>query len=430
MNSCVTRRLRGFPLVLALAGLLVGGPQTSHAGKLNDYNNDGASDLTAVFPSYYHGGTWYARSLDVGKPYPRIIAWGAPKPTPVGSVPQPQSAFCIPVPGDYDGDGKYDIANYSAIKKRLRLYTVGGVLLKELSWAWPGDTPVPGDYDGDGRSDLAMFWSTYGKWYIQGSLTSSSVKAIAYGIEWGSPSMIPVPGDYDGDGRSDLAMWNPVTGRWYIRTLTGKVLVWNLQWGARGMVPVPGDYNSDKIWDLALYQESTGRWYILPLRADGATGKPVAFAKQWGYPGAAAVPGDYDGDNRCDLAVYDRMSGVWYVLKVQPYVKVLATVGDVQFGGAGLTPAGVSGPFIANSRSVQFVEDRPGTTWQLMGTGGLPPYQFSANSALPAGLTLSSSGLISGTPSVSGGFAFYVTMTDNNGCSCLSQLSMSIVSPY
>lgn len=53
----------------------------------------------------------------------------------------------------------------------------------------------------------------------------------------------------------------------------------------------------------------------------------------------------------------------------------------------------------------------------LIASGGQPPYTFStalASGALPPGLALSSSGLITGTPSASGTFNFNVTGTDSS----------------
>jgi hypothetical protein len=53
----------------------------------------------------------------------------------------------------------------------------------------------------------------------------------------------------------------------------------------------------------------------------------------------------------------------------------------------------------------------------ITASGGALPYTYIvASGALPNGLSLSSSGLLSGTPSAGGTFNFTVTATDNNGC--------------
>ena len=54
---------------------------------------------------------------------------------------------------------------------------------------------------------------------------------------------------------------------------------------------------------------------------------------------------------------------------------------------------------------------------QLTGSGGAAPYVFTVPSGtLPAGLTLTAAGLISGLPTVAGAPAFTVRGTDANGC--------------
>ncbi|MCX6303741.1 MAG: T9SS type A sorting domain-containing protein [Bacteroidetes bacterium] len=50
-------------------------------------------------------------------------------------------------------------------------------------------------------------------------------------------------------------------------------------------------------------------------------------------------------------------------------------------------------------------------------TGGAVSVTYSTSSVLPAGLTLSSGGVLSGVPSVTGTFPIIVTATDANGCS-------------
>jgi len=49
-------------------------------------------------------------------------------------------------------------------------------------------------------------------------------------------------------------------------------------------------------------------------------------------------------------------------------------------------------------------------------SGGIGATTFSTASALPAGLTLSSAGVLSGTPTQTGSFPITVTATDSNGC--------------
>jgi hypothetical protein len=48
---------------------------------------------------------------------------------------------------------------------------------------------------------------------------------------------------------------------------------------------------------------------------------------------------------------------------------------------------------------------------------GTPPYSFSLYSgSLPPGMTLSSSGTISGTPTATGTYTPFITLTDSVGC--------------
>ncbi|MBV8818559.1 MAG: putative Ig domain-containing protein, partial [Acidobacteriaceae bacterium] len=63
----------------------------------------------------------------------------------------------------------------------------------------------------------------------------------------------------------------------------------------------------------------------------------------------------------------------------------------------------------------------------LNATGGAPPYQWAiAGGQLPAGLNLSSSGQISGTPSQSGDSSFAVKVTDSNQVSALQNCSLLV----
>ena len=68
---------------------------------------------------------------------------------------------------------------------------------------------VPGDYDGDGKVDLAAFRPSSGQCWI---LTSSSGYATYLNRQWGTSTDVPVTGDWDGDAIDDLGIFRPSTG--------------------------------------------------------------------------------------------------------------------------------------------------------------------------------------------------------------------------
>jgi hypothetical protein len=69
-----------------------------------------------------------------------------------------------------------------------------------------------------------------------------------------------------------------------------------------------------------------------------------------------------------------------------------------------------------NCGTLTVYKNVPMTPVTLSGSGGVGgPYTFSNASGLPAGVTISSSGVISGTPTVTGTFNFTVTVADKNG---------------
>ena len=98
-------------------------------------------------------------------------------------------------------------------------------------------------------------------------------------------------------------------------------------------VCVPGDYNGDSRNDLAVFDSNLGKWYVLAL--DGIT--CMAWGVDWGWPGAVPVPGDYDGDKNADLAVFDKIQGYWYIWSV---AKNTTLVWQQNWGWPGANPPG------------------------------------------------------------------------------------------
>ena len=105
--------------------------------------------------------------------------------------------------GDYDGDGRADLATYRLSTGEWRIWTSGSSFLTStvLVWGEAGDVPMPADYNGDRVTDLAVYRPSAGTWHLWLSGTQTPMT-----VHWGGPDDEPVTMDYDGDGKADLGL--------------------------------------------------------------------------------------------------------------------------------------------------------------------------------------------------------------------------------
>jgi len=199
---------------------------------------------------------------------------------------------------DYNGNGIYDSAD--------KFYAFGGP-------SSSGYVPVVGDWNGDGRTKIGYY--RYGFWLLDTNGSGVFDAGDAYYAFGGNGAgEFPLVGDWNGDGRSKI-------GYFYHGT-------WLLDYNGDGLftaadkyynsftyylstdLPVTGDWNGDGKAKIGIYRE--GFW-ILDYNGNGTyegTGpgqdKFYAFG---GHPGDVPIYGDWSGDGRIKIGLYN--NGFW-----------------------------------------------------------------------------------------------------------------------
>jgi hypothetical protein len=266
-------------------------PMVAAAVRL-DYTGDGYSDL--LFRNQSTGALtlWAMRGNQILRR------------TAVTSLPYPWIAEAS---GDFDGDGTSDLLwrNDKSGQLIAALLRDGAVVGSgsvsapnfKLSRSWKVDGI--GDFDGDGREDIALAHRTSGVVELltmNGAALASHIVRRAATPDW---YLLATP-DADGDGVSELVWQNQTSFETRIESLaapgqTHPLLPAGTPWRFAGS----GDLDGDGRQDLLLRNKDTKRLQPLLLvgaRATLATAGAASPSKGWSLRGL----GDFDGDGRAD----------------------------------------------------------------------------------------------------------------------------------
>ncbi|MEQ1643572.1 MAG: CHRD domain-containing protein [Pyrinomonadaceae bacterium] len=279
-----------------------------------DTDGDGDSDYGIVRPGSGGAGgvtTWYT-SLNSGTPNdPHTVnQWGT-------------NADVI-TPGDFDGDGKDDIAFWRPTgTPAFFILRSSTSTLQQVTFGLQGDDPtIVGDYSGDGKDDPAIYRagatasSQSFFWTFPSSGPLQNVQVVQ---AWGVGSDFAVPGDYDGDGRHDLVVARNIGGVNTFIMFSSQSQISFTSFGiGSGASPdraVPGDYDGDGRTDFAVTRNEAGgiAWWYRP-----SAGGPDTRVG-WGVAGSdIEAQGDYDGNGTTDPAIWRPAGGSMFFALTGP----------------------------------------------------------------------------------------------------------------
>ena len=240
------------------------------------------------------------------------------------------------VAGDVDGDGRDDlimISNRASSGFEIRHLISTGTGYTIGNWRRPAGTgigagenvsnyrPYAGDFNGDGKIDIAVIeqGSSTVKAFIclNGGASCTNAGTI---LNVGTATFAPMVGDSNGDGYADiiLARRDGLYGYAYtflstgMGTLQTAVPTTQILQANNDYRVSAGDFDGDGALDLVWVDEVTP--HDISLMAGTGTG---AFSNSetilGGFeylpkPNYSLLPGDYDGDGKADLGAFGRNS--------------------------------------------------------------------------------------------------------------------------
>ncbi len=233
-----------------------------------------------------------------------------------------------------------------------------------------GGIPLAGDFDGDGRDEVAVFMDGY--WMIDVNRTGAWDETDLL-AKLGDSEDRPVVGDWDGDGKDDIGIYGPMWERdpeaierepglpnpdndpftkpknvppmvGHDATNGARILkltshgqqradvvdhVFGIDDGEK--VPVTGDWNGNGIRSIGTFE---GGLWRMDVNGDGQFDHRDGSAR-FGQAGDIPLVGDFDGDGVEQIAVY--RNGTW-LIDSNGNRELDATDKTFQMGGAGDKP--------------------------------------------------------------------------------------------
>lgn len=237
---------------------------------------------------------------------------------------------------DFDGDGKTDFTVRRDSDHIFYTLQSSDSQPKYQQWGLglDFDRTAIGDFDGDSKADVGIYRlgvsdGDQNVFYILRS-SDNTLQVQPWGICCNDSV---VAGDYDGDGKSDFAVMRTGTpfvtpAVWYIRQSSNGGLR-AVQFGISGDgvefgdAAVPNDYDGDGKTDIAVYRIDIRQTPTIPDRNTyyvlRSSNNSVQSQQLGNYETDYSTTGDFDGDGKADFAFWNGFgegtSGDWTILQ-------------------------------------------------------------------------------------------------------------------
>ncbi len=314
-----------------------------------------------------------------------------------------------------------------------------------------GDQPIMGDWTNSQHLQMGIFREGY--WYVDwndNKQWDNTDQIYAFGL----PGDIPVVGDWDHSGHLRIGVYRVDAnglGWWYVNLHTCvdsygcnfggptgvatqgvdyEVFQWGLGYPAVPManadIPVVGDWDGTGVLRPGVYRPGTGWVVNLSTCNDASCGSPVTI--NYNPLGGQPVVGIWNAGGTLSMGQFlggqagAPQEGQWAA-------QASGCGGQYTFGLANdvavMGPWSASPPLTINTCLPNGPQGTP-YSQTLAATGGIPPYTWSWSGSPPSGLSLSSGGIVTGTPTVAGTYSFTVQVTDAAARSAVQAFSVSV----
>ncbi|WIV57051.1 FG-GAP-like repeat-containing protein [Amycolatopsis nalaikhensis] len=283
--------------------------EVTGARSLTDFTGDGKADIATFTRG--SAGDVYAAASDGTKFNGTSTLWHDR--FSVGTE--------IPLSGDFNGDGKADVATFSrgstadvyvALSDGTK-FDGNGVMWDDY-FAANGEIPAVGDFNGDGKDDIATFTlGTAGDVYVALSDGTKFGASSLWHGDFGFGAELPYVGDFTGDGKDDVAVFTRgTTGDVYVATSDGTKFIgngvkWHDNFAFNAEIPAIGDFTGDGKDDIAVFTRGTAAdVYVATSDGTKFVGTTVKWHDHFAANDEIPAVGDFTGDGKDDIATFTR----------------------------------------------------------------------------------------------------------------------------